>query len=70
MIFTWKDIDGNIHEVDERVLLGLAPKKNCSNCKHLDKSITAEPCMNCKFTECWEPKEDDKDNENTNQDTI
>lgn len=28
--------------------------KNCYNCKHRDKFISQEPCMNCRFTECWE----------------
>lgn len=32
--------------------------KNCSNCKHRDKFITEEPCLSCKYTEEWEPKED------------
>ena len=36
--------------------------KNCSNCKHRDKFITEEPCFTCKYTEKWEPKDED-DNE-------
>lgn len=43
--------------------------KNCSNCKHRDKFITEEPCFICKYTEEWEPMEDDN-NENTNQNTV
>ena len=32
--------------------------KNCSNCKHRDKFITEDPCMDCMYSENWEPKED------------
>ena len=37
--------------------------KNCSNCKHRDKCITEEPCIDCRFTEYWEPAEDEFDPE-------
>lgn len=33
--------------------------KNCSNCKHRDKFITEEPCFSCKYTEEWEPMNED-----------
>lgn len=44
--------------------------KNCYNCKHRDKRITEEPCINCRFTEYWEfdseeefdPEVDNNDN--------
>ena len=33
--------------------------KNCSNCKHRDKFITEEPCMDCIYAENWEVREED-----------
>ena len=36
--------------------------KNCSNCKHRDKFITEEPCIDCKYNENWEPKDEGDDN--------
>lgn len=38
--------------------------KNCSNCKHRDKFITEEPCFTCKYTENWEPQENQEEKNN------
>ena len=47
--------------------------KNCGNCAYCDLLITEEPCMNCKYTENWEPKEEDEyadSNPDTNRSDI
>lgn len=38
--------------------------KNCSNCIHRDLLITQEPCMNCRFTECWEGEDNESTRDN------
>ena len=29
----------------------------CGTCKHLDKKITEEPCLICRWCDKWEDKE-------------
>ena len=38
--------------------------KNCSNCKHRDKFITEKPCIECRFTECWEGEDNESTGDN------
>ena len=34
---------------------------SCFDCEHLEKSINAEPCMDCIYGCYWSKKEEDND---------